>query len=208
MRPTLDETGLALARVWARRATCPRRCVGCVLFDADGFPIGAGYNGPAAGEPHCTEHPCPGARMASGTGLDACAAIHAEANAIVRCANFRAIHTCYVTVSPCNDCIKLLMGTSCRRVVFGEEYVHPQARERWLRHAAKRGWFDHPEASWVHVPVITREAAVEAITPHVASRQGYDWEALNRIERTSIGPSQNELRSIVFETLRLGEEIE
>lgn len=85
IRPTRDETGLALARVWAKRATCPRRSVGCVLFDVDGFPIGAGYNGSPAGAPHCIDHPCPGAGLPSGTGLSLCEAIHAEAKVARAC---------------------------------------------------------------------------------------------------------------------------
>ena len=60
-RPSRDATGIALAKVWATRGTCARRRVGAVLFDADGYQLAAGYNGPAAGEPHCTERPCPGA---------------------------------------------------------------------------------------------------------------------------------------------------
>ncbi len=140
-RPTRDETGLALARVWAARGTCARRKVGCVLFDADGYQLSAGYNGPASGEIHCVDHPCPGIGLPSGTELRKCEAIHAEMNAIARCADVRRIHTCYVTSSPCEDCVKSLMGTGCRRIVFAEEYPHPEAKARWLRNgAAAREW--------------------------------------------------------------------
>lgn len=138
VRPTRDETGLALARIWAERGTCARRQVGCVLFDADGYQLASGYNGPEAGAPHCIDEPCPGVAYRSGAGLDECVAIHAEQNALMSCADVRLIHTCYVTVSPCVACVKLLLGTGCRRIVFGEEYPHPEACRRWL--AAGREW--------------------------------------------------------------------
>ena len=144
-RPTRDETGLELICAWARRATCARRRVGCVLFDRDGFQVGEGYNGPAAGEPHCVDHPCPGAGLPSGTGLDACEAIHAEANALIRCRDVRAIHTCYVSASPCVGCVKLLMNTGCQRIVFAERYAHNDAaRDLWIRSRADRSWVHQP----------------------------------------------------------------
>lgn len=133
-RPSRDELGLRLALLWAERATCARRKVGCVLFDADGYQLSAGYNGPAAGQPHCTEAPCPAVGMASGTGLGLCEALHAEWNAIARCPDVRKIHACYVTASPCLTCTKMLLNTSCRRIVFVERYAHDQAAEAlWTR---------------------------------------------------------------------------
>jgi dCMP deaminase len=217
-RPTLDETGLALAHVWAKRATCPRRAVGCVLFDRDGFPIGAGFNGVPSGAPHCTEHPCPGANLPSGTGLSTCEAIHAEANALIRCTDVRAVHTCYVTTSPCVDCVKLLMGTGCRRIVFAQEYSHPAARERWVEHVSRSwrsepatAWSPYPGGSWVHLPSLfgshpNHRDLVERIAPRVADLQGYDWDKLDRIETTSFGPAQNTIRSMIHDTVRLARE--
>lgn len=162
MRTSRDEWGIQLAQVTARRGTCCRRQVGCVLVDADGHVIATGYNGVAAGRPHCNEakqegadyepwgdlslgltrptkiitvfpNACPGATAPSGTNLDGCEAIHAEQNALLQCPNVRAIHTAYVTCSPCVTCVKLLMNTGCQRIVFAEPYAHDQAaRELWL----------------------------------------------------------------------------
>jgi dCMP deaminase len=137
-RPSRDETGILLAHIWAQRATCVRRQVGCVLFDADGYQLSAGYNGPASGEPHCTEHPCPGAGLQSGTGLDACEALHAEWSALQRCPDPRHIAVCYVTVSPCVTCTKMLLNTACRRIVFTDEYPHEAAAVMWRR--SGRSW--------------------------------------------------------------------
>ena len=146
MRPTKDEWGIELARVTARRATCLRRHVGCVLVDIRGHVLATGYNGVAAGLPHCNEetqwisqdggysvygHACSGARSPSGTNLEGCQAIHAEQNALLQCRNVWEIHTCYVTVSPCVSCVKMLLNTSCTRIVFGEKYPHDAARQLW-----------------------------------------------------------------------------
>lgn len=154
-RPTWDETGMEMARVAARRATCIRKNVGCVLFDKDGRQVGGGYNGPASGERHCIDFPCEGAQFDNGEGLDICEAIHAEQNALIFCSDVRLIHTCYVTASPCLPCTKLLLNTSCRRIVFDKKYIscHDAARALWLRqtivqqlvprHVLHREWIHH-----------------------------------------------------------------
>lgn len=148
MRISRDEWGLELAKVTARRGTCCRRQVGCVLVDKDGHVLSTGYNGVAAGLPHCNAeeqlihldrsieivypNACAGAKAPSGTNLDACQAIHAEQNALLQCKDVREIHTCYVTCSPCVTCVKLLMNTGCQRIVFGELYPHADAKNLWL----------------------------------------------------------------------------
>mgnify|MGYP003607822173 CR=1 FL=1 len=151
MRISRDDLYLQMAALLAKRTTCVRRGVGCVLVDPDGYVLATGYNGVAAGMPHCNAvihtlqsghhhpHACPAAFAASGTQLDGCEAIHAEQNAIMRVGDIRKIHTCYTTVSPCMTCTKLLLGTACQRIVFAVEYPHAQsARELWQR--AGRTW--------------------------------------------------------------------
>lgn len=158
MRPSHDETGLRYAEVAAARATCLRRAVGCALTNARNQLLATGYNGRAAGLPHCNEetpltelitepyrNKCAGAFAASGTQLDACEAIHAEQNALLQCRDVYEIETCYVTVSPCLTCVKLLMNTSCRRIIFRERYAHDTpARLLWEG--------SHSDRLWVHLP--------------------------------------------------------
>lgn len=148
MRPSRDEWALKLALLTAQRTTCLRRAVGCVLLNARGHVLATGYNGVAAGLPHCNEHDpfepvghphaCSGAHAPSGLDLDGCQAIHAEQNALLQCRDVHSIHTCYTTASPCMTCVKLLLNTSCARIVFVEEYPHSAARELWL--GAGRVW--------------------------------------------------------------------
>ena len=79
------------------------------------------------------EHPhaCPGSQSPSGTNLDGCQAIHAEQNALLQCGKVWEIDTCYVTASPCMTCVKLLLNTSCQRIVFSKRYPHVGAATLW-----------------------------------------------------------------------------
>jgi dCMP deaminase len=157
MRPSRDQIYIDVASVIARRSTCFRRSVGCVLVDKEGVILSTGYNGVATGRPHCNEeveggyskewelqaikgypNKCPGADSPSGANLDACQALHAEQNAIIRLPDPRRLYTAYCTSSPCISCIKLFLGTSCQRIVFLQEYPHPTAKEWWL--ASGREW--------------------------------------------------------------------
>lgn len=163
MRPSKDQWALQLAHVTARRATCLRRQVGCVLLNTRGHVLATGYNGVAAGQKHCNEETdfnfvyanginplkpitgqatgrelvygrsCPGANSPSGTNLDGCQAIHAEQNALLQCRDVYAIHSCYVTASPCITCVKLLLNTSCERIIFTDIYPHLTAEALWTQ---------------------------------------------------------------------------
>jgi dCMP deaminase len=167
VRISRDEWGLRLAEVTAVRGTCLRRQVGCVLTDSRGRVLATGYNGVASGVLHCNHftgnrvradplalthfredypYACPGAHKASGTGLDACQAVHAEANACLQCRDVDAAETCYVTTSPCVSCVKMLMNTGCHRVVFREAYPHP-SRDLWVN--SFRGGL---QRLWIHLP--------------------------------------------------------
>lgn len=134
-RPSKDEYFSLIAKIVATRSTCSRRAVGCVLINKYNHIIATGYNGVAAGLPHCLDVPCPGAHYPSGEGLDKCEALHAEQNALLQVHNAYEITTAYVTVTPCVTCIKLLMNTSCERIVSLGKYAHDEvAIEYWQRH--------------------------------------------------------------------------
>lgn len=151
-----DKRFLEHAEIEAKMSTCLRRQVGCVMVDEQHKILSTGYNGVAAGMPHCNEltgfnfeykngvdiskpltgqpceriqvygNACSGANAPSGTNLEGCEAIHAEQNAVMQCSDVRMIHTCYVTHSPCLHCVKLLMNTGCQRVVFAHRYAHDE----------------------------------------------------------------------------------
>lgn len=128
---------MAVARETAKNATCARRSVGCVLVNERNQILATGFNGPPRGLPHCTvESPCDRRALAAGTGLglDLCQAVHAEQNALLQCRDVEAIASCVCTTLPCLTCVKLLMNTSCRRIVFDDDYpAHRVAvTELWL----------------------------------------------------------------------------
>lgn len=128
-----------IALVTRRRATCARRQVGCVLLNERGHILATGYNGVAAGQPHCTDQNCPGAGLPSGQGLESCQAIHAEQNALLQCPDVYKIHTAIVTTAPCVTCTKLLLNTSCQRIVYFEDYPQAEAAKKlWV--SAGRLW--------------------------------------------------------------------
>ena len=137
MRPTKDVTFLAMAETLALRTTCVRRGVGCVVTNARGHILSTGYNGTAAGLPHCNEgNCCQGHDLPP--GQDHCEAIHAEMNAVLQCHDVYAIDTVYVTLSPCIRCTKALLNTSARRIVYRDNHLGPNGKELWER--AGREW--------------------------------------------------------------------
>jgi len=149
-----DEYYLGLAMQVASRATCIRRQVGCVLVNSRGHILSTGFNGPPSGIPHCIDKPCAGAGCPSGEGLEECMAVHAEANALLQCKDVYEIQSCYVTVSPCIHCIKLLMNTSCENIIFREEYANVlKTKDLWVTERASyhmRNWTFLPPAKGIH----------------------------------------------------------
>jgi dCMP deaminase len=144
-RPNINRWGMNLAEVVATRSTCLRRQVGCVLMNNLNHVVATGYNGVCTGSLHCNYtdtktfsnnvHPfaCDGAHSESGTNLDGCKAIHAEQNALLQCRDVYSIATAYVTASPCMTCVKLLLNTSCQKIVFFDQYPHSEASDMWRR---------------------------------------------------------------------------
>lgn len=148
-RPSFQEWAMSLAVLTATRSTCLRRHVGCVLFNSRHHILSTGYNGVAAGMPHCNDmdgdiepwcypNRCEGAQSASGQNLDGCEAIHAEQNALLQCRNVYEIEICVTTTSPCVTCVKLLLNTSCQEILYREEYPHTAAKDLWVK--ANRIW--------------------------------------------------------------------
>lgn len=122
MRQTRDEYFLSLLTLVAGRSTCARRSVGAIIVDADGHVLSTGYNGPPRGFAHCTEEPCPGRHDPAGD-TRRCLAVHAEANALLQCADLRFARTMYVSCSPCSQCAKMICNTPIKRIVTLEHYA-------------------------------------------------------------------------------------
>lgn len=141
MRPDNDEYFLDIAFAVSRRSTCARRAVGCVLVDKQNFIVATAYNSVPHGLRNCTDIPCPGVGYKSGEGLHACLAQHAETLALIRCPDVYRIETCYVTVSPCIECMRRLLDTSCKTIIYREPYAHDEE--------AARIWAEYGRV-WIH----------------------------------------------------------
>lgn len=128
MRPDWDKYFMEIANVVAKRSTCIRRKVGCVLV-RDKHILTTGYNGAPTGMKHCIDVGClrDELKIPSGERHELCRAIHAEANAIIQAA-LHGISTkgsvLYVTTTPCIMCAKMLVQAGIVKVycagIYGE----------------------------------------------------------------------------------------
>jgi dCMP deaminase len=128
-RISADKAYLRVALAMAQRSTCLDKQVGCVIVNDKNEIIATGYNGSPRGVEHCIDF---GYCMKEVHGdSNKCPSAHAEQNALLQCRVPEQIHTIYLTLSPCVSCIRIIMNTSCRRIVFLNEHRHTYAKDMW-----------------------------------------------------------------------------
>jgi dCMP deaminase len=114
VRPSWDETFFAVVDAMARRSTCPRLAVGCVIVNDDRQVLVTGYNGAPRGLEHCCDVGC---HVVDNHCLRA---VHSEANAIAQAArvgvSLRSA-TLYVSRRPCTRCALLIAQVGIKEVV-------------------------------------------------------------------------------------------
>lgn len=116
-RPTWDDYFMRYAYLAATRASCPRKHVGAVIVDPDHRVVSTGYNGSPPGVAQCDDVGC---QMVDNHCVRT---LHAESNALDYCGTWRTNKcTLYVTVTPCWDCAKRIIGGNFARVMYGEHY--------------------------------------------------------------------------------------
>lgn len=135
IRLNRDAYFINLVKGVALRGSCIRRKTGCILTDKHHHIMATGYNGRPRGFIECLKEPCAGAYEPSGQGLHQCEAIHAEANALLQCRDTESILTAYCTTAPCIHCVKLLLNTSCERIVFIDDYPHSEVSKELCERA-------------------------------------------------------------------------
>jgi len=110
----LDEVFINIAKEVGTLSYCTRSKVGAVLVK-DGNVISFGYNGTPAGMDNgCEEN-----------NVTKDEVIHAEMNAILKAAksgNAVDGSTLYLSLSPCQNCCKLIIQSGIKRVVYLEGY--------------------------------------------------------------------------------------
>lgn len=116
MRPDWDTYFMYMAYLAATRATCDRKHVGAIIVDPYHRSVATGYNGAPAGMPSCDEV---GHEIVDNHCVRS---LHAESNAIDFAGRLAMGCTLYVTVTPCYDCAKRIVGAGITHVVWDEFY--------------------------------------------------------------------------------------
>ncbi|WP_271406320.1 deoxycytidylate deaminase [Tenacibaculum soleae] len=110
-----DNAYLKMAQEWGKLSHCKRKQVGAIIVK-DRMIISDGYNGTPSGfENYCEDE----------EGYTKWYVLHAEANAILKVAASTqscAGATLYITLSPCQQCSKLIHQAGIKRVVYAEAY--------------------------------------------------------------------------------------
>ncbi len=110
-----DKAYLRMAREWAKLSHCKRKQVGALIVKNKTI-ISDGYNGTPSGFTNSCEDE---------KGDTHWYVLHAEANAILKVAKSTQNAegaTLYITLSPCQDCSKLIIQAGIKRVVYLNRY--------------------------------------------------------------------------------------
>tara|TARA_R110001632_G_scaffold140060_1_gene256034 strand:- start:144847 stop:145272 length:426 start_codon:yes stop_codon:yes gene_type:complete len=110
-----DIAYLKMALEWAKLSHCERKQVGALIVK-DRMIISDGFNGTPSGFDNCCE---------DDEGLTKWEVLHAEANAILKVAGSTQSAegaTLYITLSPCQQCSKLIHQAGIKRVVYCRDY--------------------------------------------------------------------------------------
>tara|TARA_B100001250_G_scaffold363469_1_gene342819 strand:- start:666 stop:1103 length:438 start_codon:yes stop_codon:yes gene_type:complete len=110
-----DITYMKMALEWANLSHCSRKKVGALIVK-DNMIISDGYNGTPSGfENNCELE----------NGETKWYVLHAEANAILKCAKHGQScqgSSLYLTHSPCKDCSKLIHQAGIKRIIYHMQY--------------------------------------------------------------------------------------
>lgn len=145
-RPDWPQYFFNIAETVASRSTCLRRKVGAVAVELDTHRIiGTGYNGAPSGLVHCTKDTCIriAKQIPSGTQLDICKAIHAEANLVITLGSKLKNNIVYCTTQPCISCLKLLMGTGIYQISWKHPYNDEYAQQLMQEYGVVKTFEDY-----------------------------------------------------------------
>ena len=110
-----DKAYLQMAQIWGQLSYCERKKVGALIVK-DRMIISDGYNGTPSGFENVCEDEAHYTKWY---------VLHAEANAILKVAS--STQSCkgaslYITLSPCQECSKLIHQSGIVRVVYSKAY--------------------------------------------------------------------------------------
>lgn len=115
-----NEYFMSLAKLAAKRSTCDRTHVGCILVNERNRVVATGYNGSVGNKtPHCDDI---GHVMRDSHCI---ATVHAEINCLTECAREgKSTDNCvaYVTHFPCLNCTKALIQAGIKKIYYENDY--------------------------------------------------------------------------------------
>ncbi len=113
-----DQYFMGIALLSAKRSKDPHTQVGAALVTDDKRIVGIGYNGFPR---HIDDDLFPWAPDDKLSESKYAYVVHAEANAILNATRSLENTTLYVTLFPCHECVKLLIQSGVKEIVFFED---------------------------------------------------------------------------------------
>lgn len=128
-RPSWDEYFMEIAKLTSQRSNCIKRRVGCIIVK-DKRILSLGYNGTPINSLNCYQGGCKRCMdqytqsdTITAKHLDLCMCLHAEENAILFVPKSDLKDsTIYITLIPCISCVKKILQSQIKRVVYIENY--------------------------------------------------------------------------------------
>lgn len=111
-----DEYFMGVAKLSAKRSKDPNTQVGCCIVNQDKRIVAVGYNGMPRG---CKDEEFPWAnRQGALQDTKYAYVVHAELNAILNATTPLTGCSLYVTLFPCNECMKAIIQSGIKEVIF------------------------------------------------------------------------------------------
>lgn len=113
-----DQYFMGVAILSSKRSKDPSTKVGACIVNEDKKIVGIGYNGFPKG---CNDDVFPWCREGSFLNVKYPYVVHAEPNAILNSTVSLKNATLYVTLFPCNECVKLIIQSGIKEIVYMDD---------------------------------------------------------------------------------------
>lgn len=111
-----DEYFMGVAKLSAKRSKDPNTQVGCCIINEDKRIVAVGYNGMPRG---CVDENFPwNVRQGELQETKYAYVVHAELNAILNATTPLKGCSLYVTLFPCNECMKAIIQAGIKEVIY------------------------------------------------------------------------------------------
>lgn len=129
-----DEYFMGVALLSSYRSKDPNTKVGACIVNQNKRIVGIGYNG----FPHgCNDDIYPWERDGEFINTKYPYVVHAEANAILNSTNNLEGATIYVSLFPCNECMKLIIQSGIKEIVYLSDKYHNTPSDQASKRMAK-----------------------------------------------------------------------